>query len=85
MRRGWLAILIGCGLLAVFWADKRVDKERVVEEEVSQEGVWVFPEEQVRFDARFPRARLSRSSAHCRGSRHNLGRETRPDRPRPRW
>jgi hypothetical protein len=44
---------------------KRVEEVREVVkvEEVLEEGVWVFPKEQVRFDARFPRARLTECEA----------------------
>jgi hypothetical protein len=65
MKSGWVAVLGGVLVMVVVGVllkvGKRVEEVRevVTVEEVLEEGVWVFPKEQVRFDARFPRARLS--------------------------
>ena len=65
MKSGWVAMLGGVLVMAVVGVllkvGKRVEEVREVVkvEEILEEGVWVFPKEQVRFDARFPRARLS--------------------------
>ncbi len=59
IRRG-VSCLVLTGLLAAGCkpaAEAPVEVESV--SEFQAEGLWVFPKEQVQFDARFPRARLS--------------------------
>jgi len=50
---------------ALLMVGQRVEEVRevVTKEKVLEQGVWVFPEEQVRFDTRFPRARLTECEA----------------------
>lgn len=67
IRRG-VSCLVLTGLLAAGCkpaAEAPVEVESV--SEFQAEGLWVFPKEQVQFDARFPRARLSDCVAQGEG------------------
>jgi hypothetical protein len=69
MKSGWVAVFGGVLVMVVVGAllmvGQRVEEVRevVTKEKVLEQGVWVFPEEQVRFDTRFPRARLTECEA----------------------